>query len=65
MIEKLIAAIPDGNPDCCCHRIDEPCQFGDVVYEGRHDHKCMPRAYDLGGHCPDDGCPGRCWERQA
>lgn len=45
---------------CCCHGFDEPCGHG---HADRHIHRCLPRALDLGGHCPDSGCPGGCWTR--
>ncbi len=43
---------------CCCHGLDDPCMHNDPE---RHRHYCLPVGLDLGGHCPDDGCPGRCW----
>lgn len=61
-LEAEASARPTGTQDkadCCCHGFDEPCGHG---FGDRHIHKCLPRALDLGGHCPDDGCAGRCWE---
>lgn len=45
---------------CCCHGLGEACDF---EWAEEHVHHCVPRALDLGGHCPDAGCPGNCWER--
>jgi len=49
----------NGTPDCCCHSMNRKCQHG---HEGKHAHYCLPRGLELGGHCPDSGCAGRCWE---
>lgn len=49
----------NGAPDCCCHSPNRPCPHD---HKGSHVHLCLPRGLDLGGHCPDSGCPGRCWE---
>lgn len=59
MAEKQPAP-QNGIPDCCCHSPNRPCPVG---HKGKHVHHCLPNGLDLGGHCPDDGCPGRCWER--
>lgn len=51
----------NGTPECCCHSPNRKCQHG---HSGKHVHHCLPRGLDLPapGHCPDGGCPGRCWE---
>lgn len=54
-----MSAPQNGTADCCCHSRNRKCPHG---HEGQHRHYCLPRGYDLGGHCPDTGCPGRCWE---
>lgn len=51
-----------GEVGCCCHDLDDECAYG---WPQRHVHRCLPRALDLGGHCPDAGCGGQCWTNEA